>query len=104
MQLSMDQDGCRLLQSALEVGDSCVRASIASEFGGHVCDAMESPHAHHVLQRIIELMQPNSVCSTLHELQSKWSPAFVARHRFGCRVLERVIEHFPACQHAGLEL
>jgi len=69
-----------------------------------VCDALESPHAHHVLQRIIELMPPSSVSFILRELQSKWSPAFVARHRFGCRVLERVIEHFPACPHAGAEL
>jgi len=77
---------------------------MSMEFFGQVCDALESPHAHHVLQRIVELMPPSSVSFILRELQSKWSPAFVARHRFGCRVLERVIEHFPACPHAGAEL
>jgi len=102
--LSMDQDGCRLLQSALESGDGAERAAMTMEFYGHVCDALESPHAHHVLQRIVELMPPSSVSFILRELQSKWSPAFVARHRFGCRVLERVIEHFPACPQAGAEL
>lgn len=102
--LSMDQDGCRLLQSALESGDGAERAAMAMEFYGHVCDALESPHAHHVLQRIVELMPPSSVSFILRELQNKWSPAFVARHRFGCRVLERVIEHFPACPNAGAEL
>jgi hypothetical protein len=104
VQLSMDQDGCRLLQSALETGDGAERAAMSMEFYGHVCDALESPHAHHVLQRIIELMPPSSVSFILHELQYKWTPTFVARHRFGCRVLERVIEHFPACPHAGAEL
>jgi hypothetical protein len=104
VQLSMDQDGCRLLQSALETGDGAERAAMSMEFYGHVCDALESPHAHHVLQRIIELMPPSSVSFILRELQYKWSPTFVARHRFGCRVLERVIEHFPACPHAGAEL
>jgi len=104
VQLSMDQDGCRLLQSALESGDGAERAAMSMEFYGHVCDALESPHAHHVLQRIVELMPPSSVSFILRELQNKWSPAFVARHRFGCRVLERVIEHFPACPHAGAEL
>jgi hypothetical protein len=104
VQLSMDQDGCRLLQSALETGDGAERAAMSMEFYGHVCDALESPHAHHVLQRIVELMPPSSVSFILHELQYKWNPTFVARHRFGCRVLERVIEHFPACPHAGSEL
>jgi len=104
VQLSMDQDGCRLLQSALECGDGSERAAMAMEFYGHVCDAVESPHAHHVLQRIVELMPPSSVSFIIRELHSKWSPAFVARHRFGCRVLERVIEHFPACPRAGAEL
>jgi hypothetical protein len=104
VQLSMDQDGCRLLQSALETGDGAERAAMSMEFYGHVCDALESPHAHHVLQRIVELMPPSSVIFILRELQYKWSPTFVARHRFGCRVLERVIEHFPACPHAGAEL
>lgn len=104
VQLSMDQDGCRLLQSALGSADGAGRAAMSMEFYGHVCDAMESPHAHHVLQRIVELMPPSSVSFVLRELQSKWSPAYVARHRFGCRVLERVIEHFPACPHAGAEL
>jgi len=102
--LSMDQDGCRLLQSALETGDGAERAAMSMEFYGHVCDALESPHAHHVLQRIVELMPPSSVSFILHELQYKWSPTFIAKHRFGCRVLERVIEHFPACPHAGAEL
>jgi len=104
VQLSMDQDGCHLLQSALEASNGAERAAIAVEFYGHVCDALESPHAHHVLQRIVELMPPSSVCFILRELQTKWSPAFLARHRFGCRVLERIIEHFPACPQAGPEL
>jgi len=104
VQLSMDQDGCRLLQSALETGDGAERAAMSMEFYGHVCDALESPHAHHVLQLIVQLMPPSSVSFIIHEMQYKWSPTFVARHRFGCRVLERVIEHFPACPHAGAEL
>merc|ERR1719276_80463 len=49
-------------------------------------------------------MPPVTVCFMLPEMSARWSSAFVARHRFGCRVLERIIEHFPACPRASQEL
>jgi len=94
-QLSMDQDGSRLVQAALQVGDRKVQAAIVSELQGHVCEMVGSPHANHVLQRIIELLPPATVGFMLEEIASRWSPDFVAKHKFGCRVLERMIEHFP---------
>lgn len=95
-QLAMDLSGCRLLQMAIAQGDGHVRAAIAEELRGHVCELVESPNGNFVLQQLIEMMPPSSVCFILHELEGRWHPAFVAKHRFGCRVLERIIEHFPA--------
>jgi len=66
---------------------------------GHVCEMVGSPHANHVLQRIIELLPPAAVGFMLEEISQRWSPDFVAKHKFGCRVLERMIEHFPCAPH-----
>ena len=62
---------------------------------GHVQQALESPHANHVLQRAINLLAPSSVRFILDELMQCVHPVALARHPFGCRVLQRLIEHFP---------
>lgn len=95
-QLSMDQDGSRLVQAALQACDQKVQLSIIADLQGHVCEMISSPHANHVLQRIIELLPPGAVGFIFSEMAAKWSPDFVAKHKFGCRVLERMIEHFPS--------
>lgn len=94
--LALDQDGCRVLQSALDQADSACRTAMANEMKGNVCKAVDSPHANHVLQRFIEVLAPGSVRFILQELSQGQHPTALARHRFGCRVLERLIEHFPA--------
>lgn len=102
--MAMEATGSFELQKILEASDNSVRNTIASQFRGHVCECVESPHANHVLQRLIELMPPSSVSFVLDEIAEKWKPSYVARHKFGCRVLERIIEHFPACPGTGLAL
>lgn len=99
--LSMDQDGSRLVQAALQVGDRRVQTGIILQLQGRVCKMMGSPHANHVLQRIIELLPPQTAFFIFDEVSKKWNPDYLAQHRFGCRVLERMIEHFP-CSHAAL--
>lgn len=94
--LALDQVGCRVLQSAFDEADSGCRAALANELRGNVCKVLDSPHANHVLQRVVELLAPQSVRFILQELSQGQNPAVLARHRFGCRVLERLIEHFPA--------
>merc|ERR550534_2315164 len=61
------------------------------------------PHANHVVQRAIELMRPGAIPFVLSELlDHKKGIPDLARHRYGCRVLERVIEHFPQTDLSGL--
>eukprot|EP00931_Biecheleriopsis_adriatica_P012475 TRINITY_DN11362_c0_g1_i1.p1 TRINITY_DN11362_c0_g1~~TRINITY_DN11362_c0_g1_i1.p1 ORF type:complete len:392 (+),score=92.85 TRINITY_DN11362_c0_g1_i1:84-1259(+) len=95
LRMALDARGCRVIQRALELADDQSQVALARELHGHVCEALESPHANHVLQRAIELMRPTSVHFVLIELQAWGRPAALARHRYGCRVLERLIEHFP---------
>lgn len=74
-----------------------MRKSLVSELRGHVLDALESPHANHVLQRVVELMPPASTSFILDELAANWDMSQVVQHKFGCRLLERIFEHFTAC-------
>ena len=92
---SMDAHGCRLVQRALSLADDAGRLEIARELRGHICEVLESPHGNHVLQRIIELMRPSAITFVLCELTACMTPQELAKHRYGCRILERIIEHFP---------
>merc|ERR1711977_211075 len=64
---------------------------IVAELYGHVRLAISSPHANFVIQRVIEVLPINSASFVAEELAT--FAAEVARHRFGCRVLSRLVEH-----------
>lgn len=89
--LSKDAKGCWLVQQALEdaAGDE-ERTTLALELKGHVWKAMQCPHANFVLQRCITTMKPNALQFIIDEIQSATQ---AAKHRYGCRVMERLIEH-----------
>ena len=93
--MACHKNGCRVLQSMLDDADSFCRVAIARAFQGKVWDAILSQHAHHVLQRIIELVPPATISFIVLEIQCGCGTVFAAKHRFGCRVCERVLEHFP---------
>jgi hypothetical protein len=61
---------------------------------GHVREAIESPHANFVLQKLIETMPPSFTSFVLDEIRGHVD--WAARHRFGCRVVARLVEHNPA--------
>lgn len=86
--------GCREVQEALSNGDNQIRAGIASEMRGHVWDAVESPNANHVVQKCIVVMSPDASQSIIDELTSRNGAAMcLAKHRYGCRIFERLLEH-----------
>lgn len=89
-----------MLQFALEIADSVEQKELIDEFRGHVREALDSPHANHVLQRAIELVPPHAVQFILDELAGSWDMSSIVQHRFGCRLMERILEHFTACPSA----
>lgn len=93
--LAMDKIGCRVIQSALNDADNSCRVAIARAFRGHVLRAIRCQNANHVIQRVIELVAPESVQFIVFEICEDNNPGFIARHPFGCRVFERLLEHFP---------
>jgi len=92
-------DTLALVQQAVENAqsdDEC--AAIADELRGHVWDAVCSPHANYVLQKCIVKMRPKTSQFIIDELLQKRRVGQAARHKYGCRVLQRVLEHCRADQ------
>lgn len=98
--LTSTSSGCRVVQKALDIGNSWERVALADGLKGHVREASISPHGNHVLQKCITVMPPDRIQFVLTEMQGYATTA--ARHRYGCRVLERLIEHCPHQQTLGL--
>ena len=94
--MACDKNGCRVLQAALDDADSLCRLAIAHAFHGRVREAILSEHAHHVLQRIIELVPPTSVHFIVSEIQCGCSTVFAAKHRFWLQSLPASAGTLPA--------
>jgi len=79
------------VQLALQVADRKSSAELAEELRGHVGEAIRSPHANYVIQKVIEVLpmaQANFIAEELCGIGVE-----VARHRYGCRILCRLLEH-----------
>lgn len=59
--LANSKNGTRVVQTALDVADYAEKQSLAYSFQGRVWVALKSPHANHVLQKIIALMPPEKI-------------------------------------------
>jgi len=90
-QLALDREGCRFVQAAIKVADRAIVAELLEELRGRVLDLLASQHGNYVLQAIVEALPSASSAFVVRELLG--SGAWVARHRFGCRVLCRLVEH-----------
>jgi len=89
-------------QMVLEEAAVHDKVALASSLHGHVCSAVQSKHANHVLQKVIGVMPVTQASFIVEEL--KGSGYDVARHIFGCRVLCRILEHLSATDSSTIEL
>lgn len=89
--LAFDAKGCRVAQEALAVADLYAMVKLASQLRGHVVEAIESPYANHVVQKVIEVLPPEKASFVVNELIG--SGMSVAQHRFGVRIFCRLVEH-----------
>lgn len=89
--MSFDANGCRVVQQALQCADRAMAAILTAELHGHVRQAVGSPHANYVIQKVVEVM-PTSLAGFVAE-ELLGSGALVARHRYGCRIVCRLLEH-----------
>ncbi|CAK0893103.1 unnamed protein product [Prorocentrum cordatum] len=89
------RQGCRRVQQALDDArgpEACGR--LAAELRGHVWDALRCPHANFVLQKCITTASPDACQFIVDELLQRGHGALAqaARHRYGCRIVERLLE------------
>lgn len=98
--LSRDPVGCRLVQQAFEdVDDHQGREAMVRELHDHVWEAMTCPHANHVIQKVIATTRPESFQFIVEELaQPANGIQRVARHRHGCRIIQRLLDRGTAAQ------
>ncbi|CAJ1413471.1 unnamed protein product [Effrenium voratum] len=102
LKLSLDRMGCWKVQAMIPKFTNTELEDLAKQLKGHVRELIESPHGNHVMQKFIEYASPQRLGFVLREL-SAWAPAhFLAQHRYACRVLERILEHFPEEPIAGM--
>lgn len=100
--MSQRRNSCRFVQASLETCSDAERFALALELQGHVWAAAKSACANYVLQKFIQLLRPKDCQFIIDELMT--NPADVpnlARHEYGCRILQRLLEHCQA-QMEGL--
>lgn len=89
-QLSREAKGCRLVQLALHRLNSHEVTALALEMKTKVREALSSPHANYVVQEIIKTLPPANATFIAEEIQGVAHR--VARHKFGCRIICRLVE------------
>mmetsp|Transcript_82 Transcript_82/g.223 ORF Transcript_82/g.223 Transcript_82/m.223 type:complete len:498 (-) Transcript_82:154-1647(-) len=94
--LSLDSAGCRIVQDAIDAATGSARAEVVKDLRGHVREAMGSPHANYVIQKVVEVMPIDIACFVAEELAGIAADA--CRHRYGCRIMCRLIEQFARSQ------
>jgi len=88
-----DQSSSRVMQLALKSAASKDAFALVRGLHGHVREAILSMHGNYVVQKIIELMPASISSFILDELRG--AGAEFSRHRFGCRIICRLLEHVP---------
>jgi len=100
-ELSFDASACRVVQKAIEFGDENEVIALSSELQGSVREAIRSPHANHVVQKIVEVLPASSLGFVVEEVLG--AGAEFARHRYGCRVLCRLVQRHSETSIAHMD-
>jgi hypothetical protein len=96
-----DTTTSRAAQIVLQEASVADAAALSKALRGCVRNAVQSKHANYVIQQIVEIMPVSHASFIVDELKGVGHE--VARHRFGCRVLCRILEHLTL-QNGTLDL
>lgn len=114
--LSNTQLSCRIIQKAVQRIDQQDVCKLVSEFQDKVLLFIHDPNGNHVIQRCIQVMSalsqaPEDGCDNGPNLYSNLSDQMqfiiddivaniemLSTHRYGCRVVQRAVEHCEAVQ------
>jgi hypothetical protein len=96
--LAQDPQGCREVQFAIDLADGVEVVKLAEELEGHIWEATCCPHANHVLQKLLERLQPQDLQLVLRELVPENLFLEASKHKYGCRIVQRLLERCQAEQ------
>jgi len=101
LELALSQFGCRLVQKLLDTLGNVGRDRLVAKLAPSTVSLYESPYGNHVLTKVIQVMPSAALTTIIEQVECKgyWE---VARHSFGCRVLERLIENCKEDQMRGV--
>jgi len=94
--LTFECSGCRVVQLALQVASQNDAADLATELHGYVRRALASPYGNYVIQKVVTELPGFHASFVARELIGIAAEA--ARHRYGCRIICRLLEHSAADQ------
>jgi len=99
--LALTKGGCRIVQKFFEVsGNNSDRDLIIAELKDHIVEIYESPHGNFVLSKAVEVLPAAKNGFIITALLGRG--VSVCKHRFGCRVVCRLMEHCTEEQIAPL--
>ncbi|KAF8077930.1 armadillo-type protein [Lyophyllum atratum] len=90
--LSCQMYGCRVVQKAIEYVLPEQQASFVKELEPHVLRCVKDANGNHVIQKLIERVSPDRL-GFVHIFRGNVFD--LAAHPYGCRVLQRCLEHLP---------
>ncbi|XP_057476979.1 pumilio homolog 4-like isoform X2 [Actinidia eriantha] len=89
--LSLQMYGCRVIQKALEVVDVEQQTQMVAELDGFVMKCVCDQNGNHVIQKSIECVPRDRIQFII--LAFFGQIAALSTHPYGCRVIQRVLEH-----------
>ena len=107
--MSMQMYGCRVVQKALEVLDEELLPGLLKEFHGEVLACVHNQHGNHVMQKCVDILSSkaraaqsagdiermgllqNELQFVVDDILASITP--LSCHPYGCRVLQRILEH-----------
>jgi len=99
--LSLQMYGCRVVQKALEVISPEQQAQLVKELEGHVMKCIKDQNGNHVIQKVIEQVPAHFTQFIVDTFVNKVFT--LATHPYGCRVIQRILEHHSDCLDSSYE-
>jgi hypothetical protein len=93
LELSLDMYGCRVVQKAIDHSSSDTLVMLVRELNERngVVKCIRDQNGNHVVQKCIERAEPYVIQIIMHTFQKYI--ADLAKHVYGCRVVQRLLRH-----------
>lgn len=88
--LALHMYGCRVVQKALECRE--INQKIVKKIKGHVIDLVCDQNGNHVIQKCVECVDSEFIIKEFEE-----DAVNLSKHRYGCRVIQRIFENSSGC-------